>query len=117
MRGRQTGVSLSGLLIVAVLLVFVALLGLKVAPAYLEFYTIRSTVVAVALEQRAASVAEIRRNFDRRANIDAIETITGNDLEITKDGGELVVSFAYRKEIPLFSNVGLFIQFAGSSKD
>lgn len=114
---RQSGVSLSGLLIVAVILIAVALLGLKLAPAYMEFRTIRSTVVAVAQEQRAASVTDIRRAFDRRANIDGIETITGADLEVTKEGGEVQLAFAYRKEVPMFANIGVYIEFAGSSKD
>jgi Tfp pilus assembly protein PilV len=117
MHNHQSGVSLSGLLVVAVLLIAVSLLGLKLAPAYMEFRTIRSTVIAVAQEQRAASVTDIRRAFDRRANIDGIETITGADLEVTKEGGEVQLTFAYRKEVPLFANVGIYIEFAGGSKE
>jgi Tfp pilus assembly protein PilV len=117
MHNQQSGVSLSGLLVVAVLLIAVSLLGLKLAPAYMEFRTIRSTVIAVAQEQKAASVTDIRRAFDRRANIDGIETITGADLEVTKEGGEVQLTFAYRKEVPLFANVGIYIEFAGGSKE
>ncbi|MBK8063114.1 MAG: DUF4845 domain-containing protein [Betaproteobacteria bacterium] len=117
MHNQQSGVSLSGLLVVAVLLIAVSLLGLKLAPAYMEFRTIRSTVIAVAQEQKAASVTDIRRTFDRRANIDGIETITGADLEVTKEGGEVQLTFAYRKEVPLFANVGIYIEFAGGSKE
>jgi len=117
MHNQQSGVSLSGLLVIAVLLIAVSLLGLKLAPAYMEFRTIRSTVIAVAQEQKAASVTDIRRAFDRRANIDGIETITGADLEVTKEGGEVQLTFAYRKEVPLFANVGIYIEFAGGSKE
>ena len=117
MHNQQSGVSLSGLLVVAPLLTAVSLLGLKLAPAYMEFRTIRSTVIAVAQEQKAASVTDIRRAFDRRANIDGIETITGADLEVTKEGGEVQLTFAYRKEVPLFANVGIYIEFAGGSKE
>jgi hypothetical protein len=35
---------------------------------------------------------------------------------VTKEGNEVVISFAYRKEVPLFANVGLYIDFAASSK-
>ena len=38
-----------------------------------------------------------------------------DDLEITKDGIELVISFSYQKKIPLFSNVSLVFDFEGSS--
>lgn len=113
---RQSGVSLSGLLVIAVLLIVVALLGLKLAPAYMEFNTIKKTVLAVSQEQRAASVVDIRRAYDRRAAVDGIETISGADLEVTKEGGELLIAFAYRKEVPLFMNIGIYIEFAGNSK-
>ena len=32
-----------------------------------------------------------------------------------KDGSGLVIGFAYRKELPLVSNVGLYIDFAANS--
>ena len=36
-------------------------------------------------------------------------------VEITKEGQEVVISFGYRKEVPLFHNIGLFVDFAGDS--
>ena len=48
--------------------------------------------------------------------IDDINAVKPQDLEITKEGGEVVISFAYRKEIPLFANVGVYMDFAASSK-
>ena len=64
-----------------------------------------------------ASVAEIRRGFDQRASVDAIESVKGSDLEITKDAGGVVISATYRKEIPLVANVGVYIEFRASSKE
>ena len=29
----------------------------------------------------------------------------------------MVIAFAYRKEVPLFANLGVYIDFAASSKD
>ena len=39
MRSKQTGVSLSGLIVVFVILIFIALLGFMVGPAVAEFYS------------------------------------------------------------------------------
>jgi branched-chain amino acid aminotransferase len=41
-----------------------------------------------------------------------VDTVKANDLEITKEGNAIVISFAYRKEVPLFTNVGLYIDYA-----
>ena len=114
---KQTGVSLSGLLIALVILIVVGLVGLKVTPAYIEFFTAKKAIVAVALETKGAGgVSELRRAFDRRAQIDSIEVVAGKDLEITKDGNDVVINFSYRKEVPLFSNLGIYFDFTASSK-
>jgi len=39
------------------------------------------------------------------------------DLEVTKEGNDIVVSVAYPKRIPLFGNVSLVIDFAASSNN
>jgi hypothetical protein len=57
----------------------------------------------------------VRRAYDARATIDDITIPKASDLEITKDGGNVVISFSYRKEFPLFSNIGLYVDFAASS--
>jgi len=116
MRRAQSGVSLSGLLVVLVILVFVGLLALKVVPAVMEFRTAKNAIEAVAREQQGASVNDVRRAFDKRAQIDDINAVKAQDLEITKDGPEITIAFAYRKEVPLFRNVGLYFDFAASSR-
>ena len=117
MRRKQLGVSLGALMVGAFVLIILALLGMKIAPSYMEFFTIKKAVAALALERRTASPNELRKAFDQRAQVDDIATIKGADLEITKEGQEIVINAAYRKEIPLFGNVGIYINFAASSKD
>jgi len=117
MRRKQLGLSLGALMVGAFVFIILALLGMKVAPSYLEFYTIKKAVVALSAEKRGASPNDIRKAFDQRAQVDDISTIKGSDLEITKEGNEVVINAAYRKEIPLFGNVGLHIDFAASSKE
>ena len=48
--------------------------------------------------------------------VEEVPSVNDKDLEITKEGGEVVISFAYRKEVPLFANVGVYLDFAASSK-
>ncbi len=117
MRGRQQGVSFVGLLVIAIILVVGAIGGMKVAPAYIEYFAVKKAVAGIVAsgEVRNGTVADVRKAFDRRASVDDINVISGADLEVTKEGGELVISFAYPKKIPLFGNLSLLIEFAGSS--
>jgi hypothetical protein len=116
MRNKQRGISFPVVFIIGVILALAAVGAMKVGPAYTEFATAKKAIVAIAAgEGRTGSVADIRKAFDRRAAVDSIDVITAGDLEIGKDGGEIVISFAYAKKIPLFFNVSLVIDFAAST--
>ena len=117
MQTRQLGVSLGGLMIVLVIVIVIGIAGLKVAPSYMEFAKAKTGIEAIAREKQSATVADIRKAFDARATIDDIAAVKATDLEITKEGNQVVISFAYRKEIPFGANLGLYIDFAASSKD
>ena len=116
MRNRQLGVSLVGLIIGSIILIFVLLLGMKTLPPYLEFFTAKKFIIQIAQEQRGGSVLDIRKAWQLKTAIEDVPSVTDKDLEITKEGGEVVISFAYRKEVPLFANVGVYLDFAASSK-
>lgn len=113
----QRGITLIGMLIVGIVIVFVAIGGMKIAPAYLEYFKVKKAIVGVAQTTGRGTVAEVRQAFDRREAIDDIEVVHAKDLDVTKEGNELVISFAYTKRIPLFSNVSLVIDFAASSNN
>lgn len=117
MQRRQYGMSAIGILIVLILVVFAALIGMRVTPAYIEYFAIKKAVAAISEsgELRGASVADVRKAFELRQAIDDFTAVGPQDIEISKNGGDLVISFAYEKKIPLFYNVSLLIEFAGSS--
>jgi hypothetical protein len=105
------------MLVICIAVVLVAIGGLKIAPAYIEFYKVKKAVVAVAQAGRGGTVQDVRIAFERHAAIDDIDVIGPKDLEITKEGNDVVGSAAYSKRIPLFSNVSVVIDFAASSNN
>jgi len=116
MRKRQYGLSLSGLVFGSIVLIFVVLLGLKLAPDYMEFFTAKKAIEAIARDNPGGTPIEIRKAFDARQAIDNMPSLTPNDLDITKEGGQTVIAFSYRKEIPLFANLGIYIDFQADSR-
>lgn len=116
MRYKQRGISFLVIFLIGVVLAIAAVGAMKIGPAYSEFITAKKAMFAVAAgEARGGSVAEVRKAFDRRTAIDNITAVTPDDLDITKDGNEIVISFAYAKKVPLFANVSLCIDFAAST--
>ncbi|MBL8481613.1 MAG: DUF4845 domain-containing protein [Rhodocyclaceae bacterium] len=114
---RQRGLSLIGFLLVGTLVAFGVILGMKVVPAYIEYYTILKNIKAIVKsgETRNATVPDIRRAYDKRATIDYAEAITSADLDITKDNGQVVISFAYSKKIHLIGIASLVLDFEGTT--
>lgn len=116
MRNKQLGVSFPVIFLIGVVVALGAVGAMKVGPAYMDFSTAKKAIEAVAAsEGRTGNVSEMRKAFERRSNIDNITVVTPGDLEITKEGGDVVISFAYSQRIPLFSNVSLLIDFAAST--
>ena len=113
----QKGVSLGGLLMILFVVVLGGIFSMKLIPAYIEYYKIKAAVEAIARDKsRTSSVNEIKKAFSARSTIDDIESVKPDDLEITKEGSDVVISFGYRREVTLGGNVGLYVDFKGSSK-
>ena len=116
MRNKQRGIGFLTIFLIGVVLALGAVGAMKIAPAYGDFGRAKGAIIAIAAnEGRNGSVAEIRKAFNRRAQVDNITVVTPDDLEVTKDGGEVVISFAYSKKIPLFANLSVCIDFAAST--
>jgi dsRNA-specific ribonuclease len=91
----QRGFSLNGVMIGGVIVALVALLAMKVLPDWIEYGKVVKAVKATATDTslKEASVPQVRAAFARRADIDEIKSISAQDLEVTKEAGELVISF------------------------
>jgi Tfp pilus assembly major pilin PilA len=114
---NQRGVTLIGMVLACIAIVIVAIGGLKIAPAYIEYFTVKKAITAIAQSNPRATVGEVRTAFDRRSAIDNIDVIGPKDLEITKEGNDIVISFSYPKRISLFGNISVVIDFAASSNN
>ncbi len=113
-KSRQRGISFLGLLFVGGVLACVALVGMQVFPTYMEYLSIQKAVKKAAND--GTTVAEIRASFDRTAAVDDIQTIKGADLDISKQGEQVLVSFSYTREIELFGPAFLLMKYSGQSR-
>jgi len=116
MHTRQRGLSVMGLMAALFIVIILAIFGMKLIPSFIEYRTARNGIEAISREKQGSSVADIRKAFEARATIDDITSVKPQDLEITKEGSEVVIAFGYRKEIPLFGGVGLYIDYSAKTK-
>lgn len=112
-RRAQQGISFFGLLFLGAILALLGIVVARVLPTATEYMSIQKAVTKAASD--GSTVPEVRASFDRTAAVDYIDSITGKDLEVTKQNDKVVVSFAYDKEIPLFGPAYLLLKYRGSS--
>jgi len=113
---RQRGITLMGLLLWAIIIGFLALLAMRVLPTVNEYLTIQKAVNKIAAEG-LTTVPEIRAAFEKQKDIEySISSISAKDLEVTKENDQVVIRYAYNKEVEIMSPVFLLIKYQGSSR-
>ncbi len=116
-KSRQRGLSMFGFLFVAILLVMVAMVAMKVVPAYIEFFSVKKILNAMGQDAdlKGKSNAEIRSDFSRRASVDYVTVVKPEDLSVDRNGGVPVISVDYEFRTKLVGNVSLVVDFSASS--
>ncbi|MDR2127796.1 MAG: DUF4845 domain-containing protein [Burkholderiaceae bacterium] len=109
----QRGISFIGLLFWAVIVAVLAVVAIRTVPTVTEYMSVKKAAKSAA--SSATTVPEVVEAFDRQAAVSYITSITGKDLQVTKNGDNIVVNFSYEKEVPLFEPVYLLIKYSGSS--
>lgn len=113
---RQSGAGMLTILFWIIVLVIVAVIGMKLVPAYLEFFSVKRILSSMKADAAGGSVKEIRESFQKRAMVDDVTSVTSQDLNIERSGGRSVVTAEYQKIIPLFANVSLLVDFKASTE-
>ncbi|MDO9202111.1 MAG: DUF4845 domain-containing protein [Hydrogenophaga sp.] len=113
LKQQQRGLTFVGLLVAGLLLAFTGVIVAQVVPTFVEFMAVQKAAKKAAA---GSTVSEVRSIFDKSAQVDNIHSISGRDLEVGKEGDQVVVSFAYSREIHLFGPAYLTMKYEGSSK-
>lgn len=113
-RSRQRGLSFIGVIFIGLIAVAAFAIGGQSVPIFLEYQAINKAATKAAKE--GSTVADIRASFDRAGAIDNISSVQGKDLEISKRGDKVVVSFKYSREIALAGPAYLVYRFEGQTK-
>ncbi|GAB3308759.1 DUF4845 domain-containing protein [Haliea atlantica] len=113
MRQRQGGMSLPGMLTIAVMVGFFVMAGIRMAPSYFEYMAVRDVVERVAQEHDPATetIADIRRRISNLFNTNQIYGLKPGDIEIYREDGQTWIDARYEARIPLVANIDAVISF------
>jgi alpha-D-ribose 1-methylphosphonate 5-phosphate C-P lyase len=110
--GQRGGIL--GLVFILAVLGGLGAVGMQLFPTFVEYQAALKAVNKAAAS--GTTVVEVRNAFDKAAQVDDIKSISGKDLEITKNGDKVVASFAYNKEVHIAGPAYLVMKYTGTSK-
>jgi Domain of unknown function (DUF4845) len=108
---KQKGMTFIGLVLVIAAVVCIAVVGMKVTPAYLEFMSVKNAIKKIGREGGDLNKKEVAASFDRSASVDNIAVIKGSDLVVNNG----VVSAEYQVIIPIVANASVLLDFNATS--
>ncbi len=115
---KQTGVSFGGFIMGLVVFVVLAIMSMKLIPAYIENGKVQKALDAIVRDPAIQTAAEIKEAFSKRANtMDDVTVVNPNDLEIVRKGNGFTVSVSYSKKVKFAGNVSLLIEFNPSASN
>lgn len=114
----QQGISLVRALIGLIVVAILGITGAKVIPAYTEYASVKKLLKSMEeAGETKGSVTEIRRAFERRNVIEGVTSVTKDDLDITKEGREVVITAAWSKKIPISGNLSFCLDFVATNRE
>ena len=110
---RQHGITLISWLVILMVIGFFITLGLRLAPIYMQFYTVKSVVTALPEEPLIGrkTVGEIRSMLDKRLEMNGIEFLKRDDIKISRSKGVTTVVVRYEARKPMVANVDIVVSF------
>lgn len=115
-RAGQGGITILGFLFVAAVVLSVAMIGFRVLPAYIEYFSVQK-ILKQALDSahEGETLQQFRHEFDVRTSADYVESVRGSDVDLFKQGNQLVASASWTRTLPLVGNVSLLLEFQASA--
>ncbi len=115
-RNRQGGLTMTGFLLTAIVAVVVVMIGFRMVPPYIEYFTVKK-IMAKTLDdsKQGFSLYQFRRDFDLKASADYIDSVQGSDIQVTKEGNNLVATASWTRTLHLVGNVSLLLEFEATA--
>ena len=108
----QRGIGLMQLIVTLGVVGFVGVMAAKLLPAYLEYFAVKKMFASMEQNNELkGTVPEIRRSYELRNNVEGVKSVSAQDLELTKEGGETVVTATWSNKVPLFYNISACLDF------
>lgn len=111
---KQQGVTLTGFLMLLVVVGFALFIGMKLFPMYQEFWSVKKALKGVATSGEARDPASVRRALEKYFDVGYVDSVKPEHIKVerTGSGSEIVIDYEVRK--PLIGNLDIVGKFHAS---
>ena len=111
---HQQGLTFLSLVFLLGFLASITLLILKIGPIYLDHTKVVNALAALekSTDVETMSEVEVRRNLDKRFNMNYVTDVTQDDIKIIKSGNYLKVVIEYEVVKKIVGNLSVLVEFS-----
>lgn len=111
---RQRGMTLTGWMTVVALILFFALLGMKIGPIYLENLTVKDVVQSLKDEPLITkrSAIEVQKMIMKRLDINGVYDLKSEHVTVKKSPGIMKVDVTYTVQKKMVGNIDILVSFS-----
>ena len=113
MKSKQQGMSMLAALCVLGVILFFATLAVRLAPIYLDYWTLSRIITDIAEEARTtdATPGSVRKELSSRFITNRIESVNLKDIKISTDKKGIIIDARHEKRVPIMFNVDAVVHF------
>ena len=113
MRQQQAGMSIPGMLIIAIMVGFFAMCGLKMAPGYFEYLSVKEIVTKTASQfnREEDTIADIRRKLANLLNTNQVYGIKPKEIEVFRKDGKTYIDANYEMRVNIVGRIDAVMRF------
>ncbi|MCW8908227.1 MAG: DUF4845 domain-containing protein [Sedimenticola sp.] len=114
MISKQRGMTLTGWMTVIALILFFALLGMKIAPIYLENLTVKDVLKSLKEEPLITkkTSAQVKNMVMKRLNINSVYDLKSEHVSVKKSPGVMKVDITYTVQKKMVGNMDILVSFS-----
>ena len=113
MRHSQSGMSVIGMLVIAIMVGFFVMCAVRMVPPYMEYLTVKQLVTKIATEKAAEDVTipDIRRRIANLFNTNQIYALSPRDVKVYRKDGKTYIDASYEVRTPVAGKVSAIMNF------
>jgi hypothetical protein len=112
-RRRQAGMSIPGMLVIAIMVGFFVMCGLRMAQPYFEYLSVKEIISKIAREYdpKTETVGDIRRSIANLFNTNQIYELQPKDVEVYRKDGKTYIDASYEVRVPVAGRIDAVMKF------